>query len=312
MMTYLFGDASAFDKGFSKMLKIATGVSMCETNKRQIRFLPFIVAVLTFVRVTVGKSSIKRIIIETKVSQHSLSLSDQLHMNARKQPSSPPWEAGLQHFSSSLSPSFQLSPPPPVRNRAVNLLRLTPGFVTDVYLVCKKCFYVVSKYVWAQRVMMLLYCQGGKQCSKGASADPQTPYAHSLSFFHSQGSLPRPLPLYTTTCMDKHLPAYKHALFSLTNRHSYAWGHTHAHAWTLLSHHHPLWPFWLLFVSHVCGVSRTFLSWGCSAGWNRPGPNAMSHTGHQRGRTLLYTNCVGNKFATANRIRRKVHCDRFS
>lgn len=225
------------------MLKIATGVSMCETNKRQIRFLPFIVAVLTFVRVTVGKSSIKRIIIETKVSQHSLSLSDQLHMNARKQPSSPPWEAGLQHFSSSLSPSFQLSPPPPVRNRAVNLLRLTPGFVTDVYLVCKKCFYVVSKYVWAQRVMMLLYCQGGKQCSKGASADPQTPYAHSLSFFHSQGSLPRPLPLYTTTCMDKHLPAYKHALFSLTNRHSYAWGHTHAHAWTLLSHHHPRGPF---------------------------------------------------------------------
>lgn len=38
-------------------------------------------------------------------------------------------------------------PPPPVRMRVVNLLRLTPGFVPDVYLVCKKCFYLLSKYV---------------------------------------------------------------------------------------------------------------------------------------------------------------------
>lgn len=54
-----------------------------------------------------------------------------------------------------------------IRKRVVNLLRLTPGFVPDVYLVCKKCFYLVSKYVWAHRVMMLLYWSGRETMVKG-------------------------------------------------------------------------------------------------------------------------------------------------
>lgn len=88
-------------------------------------------------------------------------------MNAREQPTSQLWECGGISAVDSRGglalpihpPSSILPPPPhpkaPIRMRVVNLLRLTPGFVPDVYLVCKKCFYLLSKYACAQRVMML-------------------------------------------------------------------------------------------------------------------------------------------------------------
>lgn len=80
-------------------------------------------------------------------------------------------------------------PPPPIRTGVVNLLRLTPVFVPDVYLVCKKCFYLVSKYVWAHRVMMLLYWSGRETMAKGYKCWPPLSPRTPLSLLHSQPPL---------------------------------------------------------------------------------------------------------------------------
>lgn len=104
--------------------------------------------------------------------------------------------------------------------------------------------------------------QGGRQWPKGTSADPHSPHAlPSLCFTPSLLSFASSRPLHT----DMHgqtLACTQTCTLSLTDSHCYAKTHTrtHTHAWTLLSHLHPLWSFWLLFVSSVCRVTRTFLS----------------------------------------------------
>lgn len=161
--------------------------------------------------------------------------------------------------------SFALSPRAPTshQKRVVNLLRLTPVFVPDVYLVCKKCFYLVSKYVWAHRVMMLLYWSGRETMAKGYKCWPPLSPRTPLSLLHSQP----PLLCFIQAFTHRH--AWPNVSMH-TNMHSISHGftllckgthtRTHTHAWTLLSHLHPLWSFWLLFVSSVCRVTRTFLS----------------------------------------------------
>lgn len=95
-----------------------------------------------------------------------------------------------RHFGSGLQSGVALPrhPPAPVRKRVVNLLRLTPGFVSDVYLVCKKCFYLLSKYVWAQRVMMLLYRSGRETMVKGCKCWPLHTHActHTRTHTHTE------------------------------------------------------------------------------------------------------------------------------
>ena len=71
---------------------------------------------------------------------------------------------GIKPPPETLLPSAS-RPPTPTQKRAVDLLRMTPGFVFDVNLVWKK--YLPSKYVWAQKVVMLLYSTGRETIAKG-------------------------------------------------------------------------------------------------------------------------------------------------
>lgn len=83
-------------------------------------------------------------------------------MNAREQPTSLLWECGgISAVDSRGGLALPSRPPPPhpkapIRKRVVNLLRLTPGFVPDVYLVCKKsAFICFLNMLELKRVMML-------------------------------------------------------------------------------------------------------------------------------------------------------------
>lgn len=52
----------------------------------------------------------------------------------------------------------------------------------NVYPVCKRCFYLLSKYVWAERVMMLFYWSQRETMAKGCNwppADRHTPNMHA-------------------------------------------------------------------------------------------------------------------------------------
>lgn len=234
--------------------------------------LPFRAAVLTFVRINEFQTSLlwRGHNTNTKTKSVFISASAPRTNYTWMQGNSPhPHSGNVEAFGSGLQGRFSFAPSPPnppplVRKRAVNLLRLTPGFVPDVYLVCKKCFYLLSKYVWAQRVMMLLYRSGRETMVKGCKCwSPLThSHTHTLSLLYSP-SLLLALPC-TLMCMGKLVHAHKHAL-SLSQIQTAMHEHTHIN-----THTHmpgpccpiptPPWPFWLLFVSPVCRVTRTFLS----------------------------------------------------
>lgn len=105
--------------------------------------------------------------------------------------------------------------------------------------------------------------QGGRQWSKGASADPRW---HTLTHTHFLFllSLTPPSPFLHTDVHGQTYACTQTCTF-LSQIHTAMHEHT-------LTHTHmprpccpipiptPLWPFWLLFVSPVCRVTRTFLS----------------------------------------------------
>ncbi len=105
--------------------------------------------------------------------------------------------------------------------------------------------------------------QGGRQWPKGASADPhwhthtQT-HTHTHSLSHSQPSVLAPFLTHRYAWENICMHINMHFL-SLTNSHCYAWTHTHTPG-PCCPIPTPLWSFWLLFVSPVCRVTRTFLS----------------------------------------------------
>lgn len=153
---------------------------------------------------------------------------DQLQINKGEQPMSLLWEyEGIWLWTPGAVWLCPITPDPhlSVRKRVVNLLRLTPGFVSDVYLVCKKCFYLVSKYVWAHRVMMLLYWSGRETMVEGYKCWPQLPPTpHSISLFHSEPPLPCSISPLHTDMHDQTLACTQTCTFSLTNSHTHMLG----------------------------------------------------------------------------------------